>query len=285
LDELHQQAVEHGAAEAEKRINDKAKYLKEYLQNPEVIGIFSGLPRFNLDDYKKVEARVTPEQLNFFVERYCGNAEIELRRDASGRLFSFKPTAKLIEIADESNKRDPYAATERIPVGVVTSATVDKEVAQGGARLLRFGDPVFEAMIRHVQYSEFSPVAAIELPAKLLGWQPRDEGTWILCELSISREDGKRKTTLRRELGSFVVKSGGEAKELSGLVDRVLDARSGGGRVDVEEAHRAYRLGRAAAEARLETFLEEVRAEHGTAAAAKILPEVTDLGLAWVRAE
>jgi superfamily II DNA or RNA helicase len=282
LEELHKQAVEHGAKEAERRINEKAKHVEEILMNPEMMSIFKGLPRFNLEDYKKVEAKVTPEQLGFFVRQYCKHAGATfIQDDNDARRFSFTPTPKLVEIAEGHRKGDPYAAVERIASDKVADATVDKGVAQDGARLLRFGDPVFEAMILHVQFSDFSPVATLDLPADFLGWPERAEGTWVLCELSVSRAEGKRKNILRRELTSFVVPKGGEAAELEGL-ERVTEAIGGSAQVDVNEARRAHALGRAAGEARLVALLEEVRKEHGGDAA--LVPEVVDLALAWVRA-
>ena len=97
-------------------------------------------------------------------------------------------------------------------------------------------------MIRHVQYSDFSPVATLDLPAKYLGWSKRAEGTWVLCELSVSRAEKKGKNTVRRELASFVVPAGGQATELNGL-ERVTEATGGSAPVDVKEARRAHAFG------------------------------------------
>ena len=43
-------------------------------------GMFKGLARFNLDDYNKVQSRVTSDHLAFFVKQYCENAAARLPR-------------------------------------------------------------------------------------------------------------------------------------------------------------------------------------------------------------
>ena len=92
-------------------------------------GMFKGLARFNLDDYNKVQSRVTSDHLAFFVKQYCENARLGYR-DEGGKRFSFKPSEKLVELADERQKRDPYAVAGSVSTEKVGNATVDKEVAQ-----------------------------------------------------------------------------------------------------------------------------------------------------------
>jgi hypothetical protein len=169
LEELHQIAIEQGEKKVNETINEKAKHLEEIMRNPEMTGMFKGLPRFNLDDYNKVQSRVTSDHLEFFVKQYCENARLGYR-DEGGKCFSFKPSGKLAELAAERQKRDPYAVAGSVSTEKVEKATIDKEVAQKGARLLRFGDPVFEAMVQHVQYRDFSAVASLDVPGKHLGW-------------------------------------------------------------------------------------------------------------------
>jgi hypothetical protein len=166
----------------------------------------------------------------------------------------------------------------------VGNATVDKEVAQKGARLLRFGDPVFEAMVQHVQYSDFSAVASLDVPAKHLGWAARGQGTWLLFELQVARTEGTRSLVLRRELASFVVPvSGDMAQSKPELVEHVTEATQGPSRVDVAEARRAFEIGRQAANARLVELKDEVCKEYPDDKAIAPVP-VSELALAWVRA-
>ncbi len=283
LEELHEMAIKEGEKKVEETINEKAKHLKEIMGNPEMIGMFKGLSRFNLEDYKKVQSRVTSEHLEFFVKQYCENAQLGYR-DEGGKRFSFKPSPKLAELAVERQKRDPYAVAERVSTEKVGNATVDKEVAQTGARLLRFGDPVFEAMVQHVQYRDFSAVASLDVPAKHLGWAGRGQGTWLLFELQVARTEGKQSLVLRRELASFVVPVGGDVAESKPeLVEHVSEATQGPPRVDVAEARRAFEIGRQAANARLVVLKDEVRAEYPGDEAIAPVP-VSELALAWVRA-
>ncbi len=284
LEQLHQLAIEQGEKRVEETIDEKAKHLEEIMKNPEMIGMFNGLARFNLDDYKKVQSRVTSDHLEFFVKQYCANARLGYR-DEGGKRFSFKPSQKLADLAAERQKRDPYAVAGSVSTEKVGNATVDKEVAQQGARLLRFGDPVFEAMVQHVQYRDFSAVASLDVPAKHLGWErPRQEGTWLLFELQVARTEGTRSLVLRRELASFVVPVGGDVAEWKPeLVEHVTEATQGPPRVDVAEARRAFEIGRQAANARLVALKDEVRAEYPGDEAIAPVP-VSELALAWVRA-
>ena len=159
-----------------------------------------------------------------------------------------------------------------------------RKVAQEGARLLRFGDPVFEAMVQHVQYRDFSAVASLDMPAEHLGWARPGQGTWMLFELQVARTEGKRSLVLRRELASFVVPVGGDVAESKPeLVEHVTEATQGPSRVDVAEARRAFEIGRQAANARLVALKDEVRAEYPGDEAIAPVP-VSELALAWVRA-
>jgi superfamily II DNA or RNA helicase len=284
LEKLHKNAIEQGEKRVEETIKQKADHLQKIMANPEMTGIFKGLPRFNLDDYNKVQSRVASDHLAFFVKQYCEHARLGYR-DEGGRRFSFTPSGKLVELADERQKRDPYAVAGRVSTEKVGSATADKEVArQEGARLLRFGDPVFEAMVQHVKYRDFSAVASLDIPAGRLGWTRPGQGTWIVFELQIARTEGKRSLVLRRELASFVVPvGGGVAESKPELVEHVTEATKGPPRVDVTEARRAFEIGRQAANARLVALKDEVRAEYPGDEAIAPVP-VSELALSWVRA-
>ena len=283
LEELHQIAIKQGDKKVEETINKKAKHLQEIMENPEMTGMFKRLPRFNLDDYDKVQSRVTSDHLEFFVKQYCANKQLGYR-DEGGKRFSFKPSKELVELADERQKRDPYAVAESVSTEKVGNATVDREVAQKGARLLRFGDPVFEAMVHHVQYRDFSAVASLDVPVEHLGWSNPGQGTWMLFELQVARTEGKRSLVLRRELSSFVIPVGGDVAESKPeLVEHVTEATQGPSQVDVTEARRAFEIGRQAANSRLVALKDEVRAEYPGDDAISPVP-VSELALAWVRA-
>jgi superfamily II DNA or RNA helicase len=191
LEDLHEMAVIEGEDKVRNEIDKKAKHLEEIMGNPEMTGLFKGLPLFNLDDYNKVQSRVTSDHLAFFVKQYCENARLGYR-DEGGKRFSFKPSEKLAELAADRQKRDPYAVAASVSTEKVANATVDKEIAQKGARLLRFGDPLFEAMVQHVQYRDFSAVASLDVPAEYVGWARPGQGTWLLFELQVARTEGKR---------------------------------------------------------------------------------------------
>jgi superfamily II DNA or RNA helicase len=285
LEELHEIAIKEGEARVRDTINEKAKHLEEIMRNPEMIGMFRGLPRFNLDDYNKVQSQVTSDHLAFFVKQYCECSKEGLGyRDEEGKRFSFTPSQKLAELAAERQRRDPYAVAGKVTTDKVGNATVDKEVAQSGARLLRFGDPVFEAMVQHVQYRDFSAVASLDMPADSLGWESRQQGVWMMFELQVTRTEGRRSLVLRRELASFVVAVGGDlAKPTPELVEHVNKATQGPPRVDIEEARRGFAIGFQAAKARLVELRDEVRAEYPGDEAIAPVP-VSEFALAWVRA-
>ncbi|HKI20265.1 MAG TPA: DEAD/DEAH box helicase, partial [Isosphaeraceae bacterium] len=285
LEELHEIAIREGADKVRNTIDEKAKHLEEILESPEMTGMFKGLPRFNLDDYNKVQSQVSNTHLEFFVKQYCEKERLNYR-DEEGRRFSFKPSQKLAELAAGRQKRDPYAVAGSVSTDRVGNATVDREVAQKekGTRLLRFGDPVFEAMVEHVQYRDFSAVASLDVPAAHLGWAPRGQGVWLLFELKVARTEGTRPHVLRRELASFVVPVGGDtAKPTPDLVKHVTDATAGPPRVDVEEARRALKIGLHAANARLVELRDDARKEYSGDKAIAPIP-VSELALAWVRA-
>jgi hypothetical protein len=148
----------------------------------------------------------------------------------------------------------------------------------------RAGDPVFEAMVQHVQYRDFSAVASLDMPAEHLGWARPGQGTWMVFELQVARTESKRSLVLRRELASFVVPVGGDvAKSMPELVEHVTEGTQGPSRVDVAEARRAFEIGRQAADARLVALKDEVRSEYPGDAAIAPVP-VSELALAWVRA-
>jgi hypothetical protein len=141
---------------------------------------------------------------------------------------------------------------------------------------------VFEAMVQHVQYSGFSQVATLDVPAEYLGWTKNQQGTWQLFELRITRTDGKKTIVLRRELTSYVVPAGGNAVELKPeLVEHMTEMTQGPSQVDVDEARRAFEIGRKATNERLKEMKDEVRTEDSKS---EVIPAVSEFALAWIRA-
>ena len=65
-------------------IDSKAQHLQDILSDRSRLDIFRGLARFDLTDYEKVKARVTAEQLKFFVVQYL--ARFPARRYALRRM-------------------------------------------------------------------------------------------------------------------------------------------------------------------------------------------------------
>ncbi len=292
FDELYKTAVEEGRRKVEAEIDRTADHIERIMGDPKgMLGVFRGLDRFDVTDYEKVAARVTTPQLDFFVRQYLGHQGVTAKTSGDG-LLSFKVPKRLIEVsraprrADEPT--DAYELREQLGEGTIERGTVDKQLAQVtlGCRLLRFGDPAFEAMIRHVQHGGFSDgVASIDLPAGCLGVERGVELTWVLFDLRVVRQEGSRggARVLRSELASFVVPRGGEPVARDGVVESLNEGVDGPTSIDRSEAARAYAAAWQRADARLAQLYQEVVAESGTREG--ILPQpVQDVALAWVRA-
>jgi superfamily II DNA or RNA helicase len=284
FDDLYKTAVEGGRAKAESIIGIKAEQIQEILSNPEMLGMFRGLESFDITEYQKVAARVTAQHLDFFVRQYLGK-EGTLVKESRDGLIAFAASKKLVAVAELLVTTDPYRARGTLISDQVERATVDKELAQRtlGSRLLRFGDPAFESMVKHAQHGGFSHgVASLELPAAVLGMRIGSEGTWMLFDLRIVRQETNARV-LRNELASFIVPRGQMPFAMDGVVEHLHNAVDGAIALDVQEARRAYDAARAAADDRLRQLLEEVVKEFGTKS--DILPQaVQDVALAWVRA-
>jgi hypothetical protein len=288
LKELYKTAIEAGRKRAEGEIDLQTDAIKGILADPHgMLGHFKGLERFDITDYEKVAARVSPGHLRFFVTQYLGHQGCPVTESSAG-LMSFSVPKKLAEVASTLRKADPYEVRAKLDEKPVERGTVDKETAQRtlGCRLLRFGDPAFEAMVRHVQHGGFAEgVASLELPANVLGWPGDAQGTWVLFDLRIVRQDGSSGGTrvLKSELASFVVPMGGTPTMRDHVVESLHEAIDGPTAIDHEEAGRAYQAARLAADERLSVLYGEIVKEFGTGTG--ILPqEVQDVGLAWVRA-
>lgn len=292
LDDIYKTAVEEGRSKAEKQIDMTASHVEQILADPKgMLGLFKGLERFDISDYEKVAARVSAAHLGFFVRQYLGlhGSEIGVSRDG---LLSFKPPRPMIDVANNLVKSDPYQVREPLTDAKIERATVDKEFAQRmlGCRLLRFGDSVFEAMVRHVQHGRFAGVttdgvATLELSSKTLGWPTSTTGTWVLFDVRVVRQEGSAggARVLRHELASYLVPNGGAPIERDDIVEGLHEALDGPLEVDTDEARRAYQAAREAADLRLREMYNQVVTEFGTDMA--ILPqEVQDVALAWVLA-
>jgi superfamily II DNA or RNA helicase len=285
LDELYKTAVAAGEEKAIATIDSKADHFEKICSNPERLDIFRGLARFDLTDYEKVKARVTAEQLKFFVVQYLARFRAEVRTSSNG-LMSFTPPKELIAVANALEKADAGEARDKVTATPVQRATVDKEVAQkeGGSRLLRFGDAAFEAMVRHVQHGGFAEgVATLELPAAALGWRPGDQGTWVLFDLRIVRQEGSNAIVVRNELASFVVPKGGVASLREDVVESLHLGIDGPFPIDQAEARRAYEVVRKKADERLAQLHGEAVEKHGSGEG--LLPDAPhDVAVAWVKA-
>jgi hypothetical protein len=287
FNELYEQAVAEGLENAKRELETRAKHFEEIVRDPErTLGIFRGLTRFDLSDYKKVAARVTSEHLDHFLRQYLGRESTPPKRSADG-LLSFKLSPKLIEVANEIRSADKYEFRPLVMAGQVERATADKELAQRtrGCRLLRFGDLVFEGMVRHVQQGNHAKgVASVQLPTTSLGWPAGTLGSWVLFDLRIvgsGSESGQR--VLRHELASFVVPRGAGPQPNDEVVEAIHQADDGPREVDVEEARRAYEVALARANERLRSLRDEVVGELGTEVGVIAQP-VRDVAMAWVRA-
>ena len=287
FDALYQTALEEGRAKAEREIDSKADQIGAILADPDgMLGLFKGLVRFDITDYKKVAARVTPEQLSFFVKHYLGSAGVQVKEARDG-LMSFAMPKSLVDVANSLSQSDPYHVGATLKEGPVERATVDKQKAQANlnCRLLRFGDAAFEAMVRHVQHGGYADgVASLELPADVLGWKAGTEGTWVLFDLQVIRQEGSAGggRVLRNELAAYLVPRGGVPVERDEVVEGLHDGLDGPVKVDVEEARRAYESARWMAGERLARMYRAVVEEFGTDEAVMPLA-VRDLGLAWVK--
>ncbi|MBK7397256.1 MAG: DEAD/DEAH box helicase [Myxococcales bacterium] len=288
LDELYKTAVEEGRQRAERAVDTKANHIEQILANPEgMLGMFRGLHRFDITDYERVAARVSSSHLEFFVRQYLGHQGCTLKTSSAG-LLSFPVPQKLIDVSNQLARTDPYQVHTSLTAGTVERATVDKETAQQtlGCRLLRFGDPAFESMVRHVQHGGFSQgVASIELPADALGWKAGERGSWALFDLRVVRQEGSLggARVLRNELFSVVCRAGEAPVERTDVVESLHAALDGGLEIDGAETRRAYEEARKAADQRLAEMYQAVVAEYGTKEA--ILPqEVQDVAMAWVAA-
>jgi hypothetical protein len=284
FEELHKSAVEDGRKKAEEKIDLETSQIKEILSNPSMIELFSGLERFDITEYRKVAARVRSDHLSFFLHQYLGREGVPVQKDADG-LIGFHPPKRLLQEADRAQSLDPYEVRIPLTAERIERATPDKKLAQAtlGSRLLRFGDPAFEAMIRHVQHGGFSDgVASLVLPSAALKLASGTESTWLLFDLRIVRQEASARI-LRSELASFLVPKGGRAQRADDLIEFLHEARDGDAPLDTAEVRRAYDAARAEADVRLRTLYDEVVAEQGSAN--DILPhEIQDVGLAWVRA-
>jgi superfamily II DNA or RNA helicase len=289
FDALYQTTLEEGRAKAEREIDNKASQIEEILRDKDgMLGLFKGLQRFDITDYEKVAARVDSAHLGFFVEQYLGKQGVDIKRGRDG-LLAFSLPRSVVDVGNQLAKSDPYQERALLTEAMIERATVDKKLAQDtrGCRLLRFGDPAFEAMVRHVQHGGFSEgVASLELPAKALRWHPNGVGTWVLFDLQVLRQEGSAggQRVLRNELAAYLIERGGVAVERDDVVEALHEGLEGPALTpsDIEEAARACAIARQLAEERLSRMYEGVVAEFGERVG--ILPQpVREVGLAWVR--
>jgi superfamily II DNA or RNA helicase len=287
LDELYQQAVTEGEERAKQTINERSEQLRQILENPEgTLGLFKGLRAFDMTDYQKAAARVSDATLDFFVRKYLGRQgeSVQPRRDG---VVAFHVPQLVKDVAARVQKADPYESHRKIEENRVEQATVSRQVARTvpGTRLLRFGDPVFDAMVRHVQDSDFSEgVASIQLPADAIGWATGQKGVLAVFDLKVLRQDASLggAHVLRDELSSFVVPFGSTPAEADHILEGMCDALPGDLTIDLAEARRGYDAAKQAADGKLTQLYQACVEEFGTAEA--VLKQADDFALAWVEA-
>lgn len=288
LDELYEQAVTEGEEQARRTIDQKSKQLADILSNPEsTLGLFKGLRCFDITDYQKAAARVSDDSLSFFVREYLGSNDGEAVEQGSDGLMSFRVPERLREISGRIQKRDPNEARHDITEKRVQRVTVRKSTAvrTSGARLLRFGDPIFDAMVRHVQDSDFSDgVASFEAPAAALGWSPGERGVVAVFDLRVLRSEGSAGNAriLHEELFVVTTARGRDPASNEGLIECLHTLNAGPLDIDASEVARAYGLARGAADARVAELLDGCVAEYGTTEG--ITPDINDYALAWATA-
>jgi hypothetical protein len=283
---LYQRAVTEGEQVARAEIDKQSRQIESIMRDPKgMLGLFKGLKRFDITDYQRAAAKVSTEHLDYFVRKYLGEQGQAIRATADG-LYSFGVPKALPAVAARLPVEDRYEARESLKEAKVDRATVDKEKAQSslGCRLLRFGDVVFDAMVRHVQDSDFSEgVATLSVPAAVLGWRPEQQGVCALFDLKVLRQEGTTGArVLREELVAYSVPRGGPAAPAEPFLEALHQTRTGPVEVDPVEARRAHAAARGQAEARLRAMHEEVVAEFGTSEA--IVVQLDDFALAWVAA-
>lgn len=287
LDQLHAQAVTEGEARAKQTISEASEHLAKILGDPHgTLALFKGLKAFDLSDYQEAAARVSDATLDFFVREYLAR-QGESVEPSEQRAVSFRIPAALKDVAARIPRGDPYESYQKMDGGRVERATVSKKLARAtpGVRLLRFGDPVFDAMVRHVQESDFSDgVASLHLPACMLGWSAGQKGTLAVFDLKVLRQEGSLggARVLREELATFAVPLGSAPAAADAVVEQLEAALPGDLSFDADEARRAYTASKRAAAAKLAGLYESCVSDFGTTEG--VLSQADDFALAWVEA-
>jgi superfamily II DNA or RNA helicase len=296
IDQLYEDTFTQGLEVTNETLVEKSAQLKQIFADPENhFNIFKGLKGFNLEDYRKVEAKVSTEHLDFFVRKYfTAHGVTPLPNREEPRLLDFPvPDDKLRPLKDFARRvgnEDPDGLWGEMK-DRIEKATVDKELAQSirGARLLRFGDIAFNAMVRHVQSADFHDVASLTLPAAALRWKPGQKGLCALFDLRVKRQGEQVAIELRNELPVYAVPHGGEPEEISDtFFDHFLHARQAAlpsalSEEERSELRRAYDECLARANKRLEEL--RVDAVGDTDKEKGIVARLDDFALARVVAE
>ena len=286
IDQLYEEALRRGEQAAKDMIDAKSAHLEQIMRDPKgMLGLFRGLKRFNLTDYESVATRVNDDHLEFFLRQYLAETtQQHQQRITQDGLISFGVPRQLREHAERIVRGDPTEARE--PIGErIERATVSKQRAREttSCRLLRFGDLAFDAMVSHVQSSDFSVgIASLSLPASLLGWTPGTRGVSAIFDLRVLRQTDKTADILRTQLVSYLAPVGGEPVEWEGLFDALPVAHPGTLDVDAAEVKRAYDAAYSLAETALAALRQYVADELG--AVDGIVPVLDDFALAWFEA-
>jgi len=286
LEELYERTVTEGEAAACRTIDQESQQLQQILEDPEgSLGLFKGLRCFDISDYQLASARVSDEALQFFVTRYLGHEECPPDEPSKG-LLSFRVPKSVREAASRTYKSDPYESRREILETRLERATVSRALSRDvGAKLLRFGDPVFDGMVRHVQDSDFSEgTASVQMPADALGWSVGSNGFLVVFELKVQRQEGSLggARVLRQELASFLVPSGGTPVLVDSLIERLHEALPGRINVELTGPSSAYAAAKTASDDRLRALFEACVKDVGSDKG--LVPQADDFAMACVEA-
>jgi superfamily II DNA or RNA helicase len=286
VDQLYQTALDQGLEAMKNSVDRETGIYRDLIEQDkdQILNMFRGLKRFDLSDYQKVSGQVENEHLDFFVQGYLSHQGVRPKRDNQG-LLSFRITEELDRHAEEVRNEDPSEARDPLEERVV-GATVDKSLSENlpKARLLRFGDLAFDAMVRHVQSAEFSKgVASLKLPASAVGWKRGTQGLVAVFNLKVLKMMGNDSVTLRDELAVYAAPVGGEPKETTAVFSLLLQAGPGPLIPDPAEVHRLHHQSRQMADSKLASIMAELAKDY--AKRQELTPQLEDYALCWLEAE
>lgn len=282
LGEVYKKAIELGEADAKTMVDAEAAQLKQLLADATLREVFKGTT-FSLDDYEKIKSRVSADHVRAFIKGYL-SAFGSTSKETEIEILEFDVPDELRKVHSAARthaERDSTEVWREIDARMNRAALTRERARATGAPLLRFGHPVFDAMVAHAQGANFGRGAArLRLPSDALGTAAGEAGTWALFELRVTRQVGFGTQTLHRELASVLVPSGGEPRLVEAAVEALHRSEPGPRPPDPTEPHRAWPLAREWAKKRA----QGLRAEHAVDGEAGVVADVVDVAIAWVEA-